>query len=255
MDKERAKMNKYKFIDSFNLKLIAIIAMTVDHTGALFFKGANLWLYLFMRTVGAVTFPVMAFMITQGFLYTKNFNKYALRLFLFSLASMIPYAFAFGKSTYGLNVGFTLLLGLFAVKAYEDISNRILKWTAVFFLVVLSFKCDWGFTGVFLIVFLHIAGENKKNIILAMCGGILMFILKNQAALFIEKGRFFSFAAIAGSVAFLRLAGFFISAGLIFLYNKEKGKDIKQLFYIYYPAHLFVLALIRYAPAIMKHIL
>ena len=247
-------MNKYKIIDAFGLKLLAIAAMTVDHIAALFFGSAPRLVYLFMRTVGAMTFPIMAFMITEGFCHTKNFNKYAKRLLLFSLASMLSYALAFGKSTYGLNVGFTLLLGLCALRAYESVENVFLKWTAVFSAAIISTKCDWGFTGVFLIVFLYIAKKENGNIVFAMCGAIIAFVIKNQAAFFIENGRFLSAAAVINSIAFLRLSGFFMAAAVICLYSGKKGMEAKKLFYIYYPAHLFVLALIRYAPAVIRHI-
>lgn len=235
-------MNKYKFWNSYHLKLIAIIAMTVDHVGAVFFKNANVWLYLFMRSVGAITFPIMAYMISQGYIYTRNLKKYKMRLVWFAVLSMIPYAAAFGRHTYGLNVGFTLLGGLLSIEIYDKIENPFLKWSAILAISFLSFKCDWGFCGVWLIVLFYLSDKNKVKIFLSVTAAVILFLIKNQAEFFVMHGRFISASSVIRNTAFLRLSGFFVSALMICGYNRTKGKNKKMIFYIYYPIHLLALA-------------
>lgn len=230
-------------INGFVLKLIAIIAMTVDHTAVLFFKNSGN-VYLLMRSIGAITFPVMAYMICEGYRKTKNLRKYKLRLFVFSLVSMLPYAFAFGKDTYGLNVGFTLLSGLYAIECYDKIKNTYLKWVCILLISLVSTEFDWGFVGVWMIVAFYISNSDRKKIAWTMIMTIMLFIVKNQVSVFLSYGRFLSASMILNSYAFLRHIGFLPAVAAIFMYNGTKGVCIKHLFYVYYPLHLIVLALI-----------
>lgn len=102
-------------IDSFVLKIVAILGMTANHVahvmGHLMPWEATLTLYSF----GGVTYPVMAFLLVVGYRHTSNVRKYAFRLFLFALASQVPFTLCFGWGPYPiprLNVLFTLLFGL-----------------------------------------------------------------------------------------------------------------------------------------------
>lgn len=85
-------MTKQGFgISAFWLKLLAIAAMTVDHIGYLFYPGVS-W----MRMVGRLTFPIMAFLIAEGYRHTHDLRRYETRLFVFALISMLPFYLAFG---------------------------------------------------------------------------------------------------------------------------------------------------------------
>ena len=64
-----------KNLSSNNLKTIAIIAMTVDHTAFLFIEKHSL-LYYFMRMFGRLTAPIMTFLLVEGFRHTHNRKKY-----------------------------------------------------------------------------------------------------------------------------------------------------------------------------------
>ena len=63
------------------LKIVAIIAMTFDHIGALFFPmGAAFYPYnIILRTVGRLTMPIMCFFIGEGYRKTSNKGKYFFR--------------------------------------------------------------------------------------------------------------------------------------------------------------------------------
>lgn len=68
---------KNKILNANHIKLIAIIAMTIDHASDLFFPGfpiepAAIGLHL----IGRVTAPIMWFFVCEGFYYTKNIKKY-----------------------------------------------------------------------------------------------------------------------------------------------------------------------------------
>ena len=60
-----------RFLSGNLLKIIAAIAMLLDHIGFIFYPSV-LWL----RAVGRLAFPIFAFFIAEGCRYTKNKAKY-----------------------------------------------------------------------------------------------------------------------------------------------------------------------------------
>ena len=134
-------------IPGSTIKLIAIIAMFIDHTAAVILErmmmragymlatispdSLSSWIgghrllyasYMIMRLIGRFGFPIFCFLLVEGFLHTHNRTKYALRLFLFALISEIPFDFAFrGNWFYSdyQNVFFTLFIGLLALCAFS----------------------------------------------------------------------------------------------------------------------------------------
>lgn len=79
-------MNNRKLVfSSFSLKVIALVTMTLDHIGAIVLHNigmANSGLYLVLRVIGRVAFPLFVFMIVEGVIHTKHPFKYFLRLAL-----------------------------------------------------------------------------------------------------------------------------------------------------------------------------
>ena len=88
-------MTKSKILNSNQLKLIAIIAMTVDHIAWAMFDGyPTALLPLVMHIIGRLTCPIMCYFIAEGYHYTRNINKYTFRLFAFAFVSHFAYIFA-----------------------------------------------------------------------------------------------------------------------------------------------------------------
>ena len=61
--------------DTNLLKLVAMVSMLVDHTGKMFFPQ-----YQIMRIIGRIAFPIYAYCLTVGCVYTKDMVKYVERL-------------------------------------------------------------------------------------------------------------------------------------------------------------------------------
>ena len=122
---------------AFVLKIIASASMFVDHTGVIFPAPE------YFRMIGRVAFPIYAYMIAQGCLYTKDINKYMLRLGLFALISEVPFSIAFlhynyfGGGSPGFdvphytNVFYTLFLGVACVVVYERLKMKKRQWPAL----------------------------------------------------------------------------------------------------------------------------
>lgn len=65
--------------------------------------------------------PVMFFFIADGYKYTRNCKKYALRLFMFAcITQLFDYLLFHEKPEQSGNVIFTLFLGLLAIMAWES---------------------------------------------------------------------------------------------------------------------------------------
>ena len=69
-------MNKnYKCINSFALKMIAIITMVIDHVGAVLFP-----MNMIFRYIGRISFPLFVFLLVEGSIHTSKIRKYELRI-------------------------------------------------------------------------------------------------------------------------------------------------------------------------------
>ena len=159
-------------MSSFVLKIIAIICMFCDH-----FSDAIIGHLSILNIIGRIAFPIFAFQLVIGFINTRDFKKYASRLFIFSLISQIPFMLLMYVMNYDgnfnflisnfpsiilnenilqLNIFFTLILGLFTLLIYDKVSNKFLKWLCIALLIALGevLQVDYGGWGVFLILFI-----------------------------------------------------------------------------------------------------
>jgi hypothetical protein len=218
---------KYK-LDGFSLKLIAVAAMTVDHISAVFFP-TEIW----MRLIGRLTMPIMAFLIAEGYHYTRSVKKYLLRLLIFAVISQAPYMLAFGITN--LNVMFTLSISVLLLAIETSHMSNILRMLLTFSLLLFSVFCDWSLFGVlFVYIFYRFRGNFKRQAI-AFC--IVVMIQLSVHALLSFSSRNYSYLVNAGTLATLPILS---------VYNLRRGSDVRYFFYIYYPAHLAVIALLRH---------
>lgn len=241
-------MKKIKFINSNQLKILAMLFMLLDHLWATIIPG-NQW----MTNVGRLAFPIFAFLIVEGFIHTSDLKKYIKRLFIFALISEIPFNLINTGSIifpFHQNVLFTLLLGLLCINEIEKMKNNSkLKQGIIGSLKILLFMLigavgfvDYGITGIITIIVFYVF----RNFKLAWIGQLISLIL-----LYIV---FFKGQSIIinpfGIEYFLPLQGIgVLSLVPIWLYNGEKGKKNKILqysFYAFYPVHMLVLYMIYY---------
>ena len=232
---------------AYTLRLIAIITMVFDHSSYLFYGAHLSW----MNFIGRIAFPIFAFQISEGYIHTHSFKKYFMRLLIFALISQIPYAFfkySFSLDM-NLNIIFTLILGLMCIAIYdllhykakekcvkknEQFSYNLLGLIIVLCISVFAdlFNFDYGFYGVFIIFLFYLYHNNK--ILMNTFVSILTFI-------------YYMPYFMASNFSLIYVGLFFCSLiPLIFinLYNGQKGKNQKLLFYIFYPLHLLILCII-----------
>ncbi|MFU0833207.1 MAG: Pilus assembly protein [Oscillospiraceae bacterium] len=229
------------------IKWIAIVAMLIDHTAWAFVPTYSV-LGQLMHVVGRITAPIMCFFIAEGYAYTHNFKRYAYRLALFALISQIPFTLfltgqlrfvASGLFSESFNVIYTLFLSLMAIRVYDKIENPALRTLAVIGLCILSLPGDWMvFDILFTLVFWQYRGSFRRQAqAFSIVAVYMMFLM-----VFIG-----SFAAGRPIYSQLFQAGVFLSLPILSLYSGERGggRYSKWAFYIFYPAHLLVLGILK----------
>lgn len=218
---------------SFALKVIALISMLFDHCGYIFFNRVT-----FFNIIGKVSFPIFAFQISEGYRHTKNLKLYFFRLFIFAIASQIPFMlflFCLGSSPFYLNIFFTLFLGLLSITIYDKLENKPLRFFLIVCLVILAelIHCDYGWFGVTIILMFYLFKQKKLWMNISF---ILAVIAKYGITYLKTPNTFDIYFIIATCLALL----------FINLYNQKKGRNMKYLFYLFYPIHLMILVLLKF---------
>ena len=229
-----------KFLNSNHLKLIAIIAMTIDHIAWLVFPGfQTAWYVVLLHVIGRLTAPIMWFFIVEGYNHTHNLKKYITRLFLFAIVSHFAYCFTFGISFIPNSIfnatsvlwSLAWAVVLMAILDSEKI-NKYLKILLFILIFLITFPADWSCIAVFAIIFMNKYKDNFKKKMLMMTVGILMYV----AVYYFCIDKFY------GLLQFATL----LSIPVLYFYNSERGKlKLKYLFYIYYPLHLVIIGIIK----------
>ena len=206
-----------------------------------------------MTYIGRMAFPIFAFQIAEGFVHTKNFKKYALRLLGFALISEIPFNLFYSSrwfNPYHQNVLFTLLLGLLAIKVIDNLKKDVsgkniaksLLWIALISVGGTLGFVDYGFLGVLTVVMFYLCRGYKITPVLQLVGLVLLNIVFFEGQVFVFE--------LFGKAIEIPSQGFAVFSVIpIWLYNGKKGKSSKILqygFYAFYPVHMLILYIIKY---------
>lgn len=229
-----------KILNSNHLKLIAITAMTIDHVTWLLFPGfQTAWYVVLLHIIGRLTAPIMWFFIVEGYNHTHNIKKYITRLFIFAIVSHFAYAIAFGISFIpnsifnATSVLWSLAWSVVLLMILDNNKiNKYLKILLFILIFLITFPSDWSCIAVFAIVFMNKYKDNFKKKMLYMMIGTLMYSI--VYFIFIDK--------VYGILQLFTC----LTIPILYLYNGERGKlNLKYLFYIYYPLHLFIIGIMR----------
>lgn len=225
-------------MNSFVLKFIACVCMFCDHFGDAVFGSTT-----FLNFIGRFAFPIFCFQIVQGYIHTHDVKKYILRLSLFALISQIPFMFFYHVifDSFAVNVIFTLLFGLLTILIYDKY-NKFVGVCSFLLLAIIAQVChfDYGFLGVF-IIFMFYLLRNKK---IAMSIVFIFAVIIRYLIPLIKNGISISYLFLGNKYSLLMYCTCLSLIPILF-YNGKKGKDAKYLFYIFYPVHLLVLALLE----------
>jgi len=266
-------IRKDLIMDSFKLKLIAITAMAIDHIGAVFISQTDYyWLNFACRAIGRLAFPIFVFLIVEGFYHTSNIKRYLTRLGVFALISELPFDLAFYKhNTVNIltdinkvleqpsyfkivldnllsaqNVFFTLFLGLLLIALMSMVENKFNKnvmdytiansidaaLTLVICGIAYVLRTDYDVAGILMIVSFYLFRESKAT--RTICILVIMGSMYCDWNYFFQTYDLYNIISVVAALAMIPIA----------FYNGEKGKNIKYMFYIFYPAHLLLFFII-----------
>ena len=262
------RISHIQFLTGNSLKVIAVLSMVVDHLCKIIFQWllSNHWGVMVdngqmsweqfqkidkfkrfdLQSIGTIAFPLFFFLLAEGFQHTKNKKRYVGLMFIFALISEIPFDIGFfsqysqmeGTFPFYLkyqNVFFTLFLGLLTLVCLERLScksevrtdkikSAILQVICVATLALVAelIRCDYGMQGILFIVAFYICRNHRIY-------QVLLFLLAYMGATGNQPPLFTILACL-----------------LILLYNGKRGKlKLKYFFYVFYPAHIFILYLIQ----------
>lgn len=230
-----------KGLTSDTLKLIAVIAMVIDHIAWTFIPFGSIAGQI-MHIIGRLTAPIMCFMIAEGYYKTHNVKKYAQRLGIFALISHIPYTYLHtGKLEIisSTSMIFTLFMGLLALIVRDSTKYETsIKNIIILLICLVSMIGDWGGIAVVWIVIFGSRNYSGKTQMQYFCVSTAVMIILSTI-----------FSAVNGCwYHSLFQLGIFLTVPLLMKYNgvRKSGKSYKWFFYIFYPAHLLLFAVIKY---------
>ena len=216
-------------LSSAALQIIAILTMTVDHLGFYLFPNCEIF-----RIIGRIAFPLFAFLLAEGFMHTRSRSAYFYRILLAAVITQPLCYISDGvtQTTYAHNVLFTLDFAFVALMMAER-GGYFLIGVPLIALLASALNCEYGVFGVLLVVGFYYARKiftNNRIIRLMAQACILaamMLSLADYDSWGVQKWALLAIVPIA-------------------LYSGKKGRRLPRCFtYVYYPAHLLVLVILR----------
>ena len=198
-------------LNAFQLKIIALVTMTIDHIGYFIFPDI-----IAFRIIGRLSFVIFAFFVANAYIYTSNRLKHGLILLACGIA--FDLIILLMNSYINSNIFITLAIGYFIIYFYD-----LKKYYIAILILLLTFfiPVEYGFYGVILIFTSYLFFKEPKKLVLINT----ILILLSYSFLNMSQLQLFS---IIGSL-------------LLCLYNNERGRKLKYFFYFYYPIHIVII--------------
>lgn len=125
---EQLKTRQGKGLNGWQIKMIAVLFMTIDHLGAYGFEIPVFNThYSKLRLLGRIAMPLFLFMLTEGLRYTRSRPKFLLRLYLGAVWTglFVTVTNFFFKNTIGQFVQSNILFTYFFIALYVTLLEKI----------------------------------------------------------------------------------------------------------------------------------
>lgn len=207
------------------IKAVAAALMVIDHIGYIFFPDMLIW-----RLIGRLSMPLFAYGIAKGYEYSRQKGtlwKYFWKLALFSAVSRIPFYLMMGE---GENIGVTwaFSLLLLIIVGHRNISRprAVLECLGVL-VAAYILDVDYGIYGVLMPLAMGTKkGYSRMFLYTVMLWGL--YVLMNGSGGMIQIAA----CAAVPVLAVLKL-------------QDEKIRLPRSFFYVFYPAHILILLMIK----------
>ncbi len=236
-------MMQAKILNSNALKVIAIIAMTIDHLawmGVETYAQAETPLQIGLHAIGRLTAPIMFFCVAEGYHHTRNFRRYLGRLFLLAVVSHFAFCY-FNMSGFNpfrnllfnaTSIAWPLMWGLILLKVWDMERPAWQKIAVTLAACLLTVTSDWSCAAPLCILMI---GRNRGHFHAQMLW--MMFIITLYAL---------AFAVFHSQTYGLVHLACWLAVPLLAQYNGERGRCrwLGRFFYYYYPAHMALIGLL-----------
>ena len=229
------------------LKVIAIIAMTVDHIawmGIEEYSQAETLLQIILHSFGRLTAPIMFFFAAEGYHHTRSFRRYLGRMALLAAVSHFAFCY-FAQPSFNpfenqlfnaTSIAWPLMWGLIFLRVWDaEKLNVCLKVLITAAGCALTFTSDWSCAAPLAILMVgRSRGNFHKQMLWLMAittlYAVAFFIFNNQTYGMVHMACWFT-------------------VPLLSLYNGQRGRLrwLGKFFYWYYPAHMALIGLVLHA--------
>ncbi len=250
MQKTARIESPFGFLSAGKLKIIACIAMFIDHLGLMIFPSV----YAF-RAIGRLAFPIFAYFIAEGCHYTKRKVRRFLLLLGFGLSYLLVYyifaaeLYASIFLTFSVSVLVIYILDFVKRSAFSDfncvnltLSLLLLAGVLIgaYFLFV-KVEFDYGFYGMLVPVLVSLFDFKDIQVpsYLRFLDTYYMRLILLCVGLLLVCSDSYVWTAEIFSISVPHYCFYFAAPILLLFYNGKVGnKKLKYAFYIFYPAHI-----------------
>ncbi|WP_053957250.1 TraX family protein [Inediibacterium massiliense] len=264
-------------LTGFQIKFLALIFMLCDHIHYFFeFTGK---VPIIFSWIGRLAGDLFLFTMIEGYTHTSNKKKYFTRIYLMAVfMGFIKYVIQFshqfqrGDGFYpenGIFSTFVILIIIFQGIDYIKEKKRLKGMGFIVSPFIISYIFQlWILpiismpiaTYVYIVVNTLLPSPFlvEGGIYVILTGVILYICKENRKLQFISYGIFVLTWMIGIPLLYIRpislklmFTDYYEWMGVfalifMFLYNGEKGKSMKKLFYIFYPAHIYILYILSF---------
>lgn len=205
------------------LKIIAMVTMLIDHIGAILFPDIQI-----LRIIGRLSFPIFAYFIAEGCIYTKSHSKYLMRILICATVFQVidciirPGCPPSVLWAYAASVGFVMLYR-WSKQKWNVRGMTCIACAFMISLLLLIFRVDYFFFGFLFIISAYLLHDKRIKWIpmtLSLFG--VGFLYGHQ------------FWAL-------------LSIPLLMLHDGQKDKlKLGRFMYYFYPLHFLLLGVIQY---------
>ena len=220
-------------MNSFTLKIIAMLFMALDHIYT-YIPGQPIW----FGYLGKLAAPIFFYLIVEGFFYTRSRKKYMIRLFTFGIVMFgIDYLLGIHNNIFlSLGLGVAMLTAIDYGRKTKKYWFSILVGIPLAFAMIFTEAFIYGL-GMMLIFYFLREKKALKFIMYIVFSLVLLLTMDfSQVSSIYEQLFIFDYQWMM-----------VIATPLLLLYNGEKGisnKFTKWMFYYFYPAHLIMIVVI-----------
>lgn len=258
--KSGLQLKPWQCLTGNQIKIIGVIMMVFDHIHQMFYaQGAPSW----FTWIGRPVAPIFLFMCAEGFFYTHSKKRYMLRLLIGSFFMNIvstAISSVFPSDVVLMNNIFsTLFVSTVYMLAIDFLKKGVKEKKAARIILTIILMLAPILTSVLCVMLLPYMAEHPGMAAIALMipnlvtveGGFIFVILGVLFYVF-HKWRYAQAAAliIISILIFIgvdKVQSLMIFAVIpILMYNGQRGKGSKYFFYIFYPAHIYLLYMISY---------